>query len=73
MSEQEWYSHKIKGIPKSERISVRHYSTDEQLEYIITYDNIKNYKLYKYDKETNTVINTKHKSVNPLGLEEYME
>ena len=73
MSEQEWYNQKIKGIPKSERISVRHYSVDEQLEYVITYDNIKNYKLYKYDKETNTVINTKHKSINPLDLEEYME
>lgn len=29
MAEQKWYNHNIKGLPKSERISVRHYSIDE--------------------------------------------
>lgn len=68
----EWYNRKIKGIPKNERICIREYTTNEQIKYIVTCDTSKNYKLYSFDNESNTAIYTKHKSNNPLKLEQYM-
>ena len=67
----EWYKAPIKGIPKSEEIAVRHYKEDGILTYVITVDRYKNYKLYEY--KDGQVVYTKHKSDNPLDLDEYMK
>lgn len=67
----EWYNTPINGIPKSEEIAVRHCKEDGTIKYIITIDRFKNYKLYEHSDEQ--AVYTKHKSDNPLDLNEYMK
>lgn len=66
----EWYNTPIKGIPKSEEIAVRHCKEDGTLTYIITVDRYKNYKLYFY--KDGQAVYSKHRSDNPLKLEEFL-
>lgn len=67
---EKWYNQKIKGIPKSEKICLRHYTEDKQLTHIITIDPMRNYKLYEY--KNNQALFTKHKCKNPIDLEEHI-
>lgn len=66
----EWYNTPIKGIPKPEQIAVCHCREDNTIKYIITVDRFKNYKLYFY--KDGQAVYTKHKSNNPLNLNEYI-
>jgi len=66
----EWYNTPIKDIPKSEEVAIRHCKEDGVIDYIITVDHFKNYKLYEY--KDGQAIYTKHKSNNPLDLNKYM-
>lgn len=71
MPEPFWYNIHIVGIPKSEKICLRYYSTNSVLTNVITIDPMKNYKLYELDKLK--AIYTKHKNKSPLELYSYLK
>ena len=71
MTDKEWYKIPIKGIPKFEKIMVRYYKENDILDYIITTDRYRNYKLYYY--KDGQAVYSKHKSSDPLELEEYTD
>lgn len=61
----------FKGIPKSEKIVLK-YSNKDKLLYIVTLDIHNIYKLYSFDEKTLTATFTKHKSISPIKLNDYM-
>lgn len=65
-----WWEEKLKGILKSEELSVRICDAESRLRYVITVDKGNAYKLYEIDGKK--AVYTKHKSVSPLKLEKFI-